>query len=113
MGDRIRVGGARMGKRKIRPGCRVRWCGAWYRLVDGEMTLSEHERMSHDERAHCGRKPRYDGRMDGMVGLFYDYGPGHDPEKRHVWLHSIIGEPWPGPSCINGVFAWETFEREG
>ena len=91
--DRVRKSdNARWGMRKIRPGGRVRWCGRWYAL----------------DTSREGT-PKYDGRMDGMRGLFYTYGDLHEASKDHVYLHSVPSEPWPGPACVDGFFVWETF----
>lgn len=97
----------------MRPGGRVRWRGRWYRLVDGPMPARDYEQYgSVSDRAMLRVKPAYDGRMDGMRGMFYTYGTHHEASKNHVYLHSIPSEPWPGTTCVGGVFVWNTFRAE-
>lgn len=90
-------------------GGRVRWVGRWYRLKIGGLSLEDYEHLPQYERT-WSQPPKYDGRMDGSIGLFYDYGPSHPMNA--VFLHSIVGAEWPGPACVSGVFCWETFEVE-
>lgn len=118
-GDRVRRDGARWGVRTIRPGARVRWCGRWFRLDDrpANVSVSEYEKLSPKERGRpeadpdC-KRPAYDGRLDGLKGLFFTYGQHHERSKNHVWLHSIVGVEWPGPACVGGYFVWDTFKLE-
>lgn len=108
MSDRVRKDGARWGERRIRPGGRVRWLGRDFVLEDGPIPRDEYERADRDAQRQ-GPRPRYDGTMDGMLGLFYTYGSHHEASKDHVYLHSIVGAPWPGPECVAGYFVWDTF----
>lgn len=113
MSDRLSKDGSRWGARTIREGGRVFWEGRWFRLVDGDLSLDAYRQLSLTDRAQNANKPKYDGRMDGVRGLFYNYGRHHELSRNHVWLHSIVpDQPWPGPSCVDGVFHWETFALE-
>jgi hypothetical protein len=110
MSDTVsRLDGARRGLRVIRKGGRVRWCGRWYRLEDGPLTIAEYAALPSQERTG-DKRPRYDGRMDGKIGHFYTYGRHFAEDK--VFLHSIGGEPWPGSTCVEGSFCWDTFVPE-
>lgn len=105
-----------MGIRTIRPGGEVVWMGRRYRLDDSPADVSVAEysaipferrgRLEEDGTKHC---PRYDGSMDGALGLFYTYGDHHEGSKTHIYLHSIPSDPWPGRQCVAGVFVWDTF----
>lgn len=115
MSDRVRFDGSRFGERLIRKDARVLWRRAWYRLVDGPTPLDEYAKVTLVPRSHSPL-PRYDGRLDGLRGLFYTYGDistkGNTALEGRIWLHSIVGAEWPGPACVNGVFCWETFAKE-
>lgn len=116
-GDRTRKNGSHWGERLIRPGGRVKWHGRWYVLDDSPANVSPEEYEAMPQR-HSARSmdlcPRYDGRMDGRRGLFYDYGPdpygngSEGPLTQAVWLHNVDDE-WPGPACVGGMFVWERF----
>lgn len=84
--------------------------GRWYRLVDGPVPRAGYEALGL-AIASRGPLPKYDGSMDGRVGLFYTYGDHHERSRNHVWLHSVDDE-YPGPACVGGVFVWETFALE-
>lgn len=97
-----------MGLRRIRPGGRVRWLGRWFALESGSVPVAQYAALPLEEKAKHENSPAYDGRMDGRVGLFYTYGNHHEGSKTHIYLHNVENE-WPGPSCVGGVFHWETF----
>lgn len=107
-GDWKRSDGSRLGERTIQPGGRVRWRGRWFRLHDGPTALEEYKHIAFKDRSVAPR-PRYDGRMDGLRGLFYAYSDDYAWAKDSIHLHHIIGEEWPGPHCVAGVFVWDTF----
>jgi hypothetical protein len=112
MGDWVRRSdNARWGVRTIRPDGRVRWLGRWFKVEDGTLSVEEYSTLPRQGRTYANR-PRYDGRMDGARGLFYTYGDHHAGSRDHVYLHSIVGAEWPGPSCVDGFFVWETFALE-
>ena len=98
-------------ERVIRPGGRVLFRRRWFRLEDGPLSVAEYAALPHEKKQR-GNRPMYDGRMDGLRGLFYTYGNHHEGSRDHVYLHSIVGAEWPGPACVEGYFVWETFGLE-
>lgn len=102
--------------RVIHAGGRVKWLGRWYQVEDGTLSVSEYEarfglRAGNRQPMHSDC-PRYDGRMDGKLGLFYTYGRHHAASLDHVYFHSMADREWPGPNCIGGYFVWESFRLE-
>lgn len=111
MGDRVTRNNARFGERLIRPGGRVLWLGRYFVPEDGELPVSDFEALPAEDRVKWENQAKYDGRLDGLKALFYTYGDHHEASKNHIYLYSV-GDEWPGPSCIRGVFCWETWRLE-
>ena len=55
------------------------------------------------------QEPPYDGRLDGLRGLFYSHGESFPHLINNIYLHSF-GYEYPGPNCIDGHFVWEKWE---
>jgi hypothetical protein len=121
MGDHVRYDGGRWGWRIIRPGGRIRWCGSDYRVTarDGAVAIGSTEYETHktDQRGWphglTGVDVLYDGRLDGMCGLFYTYGD-YAALADSVFLHSIRGYEGAmlgGPECVDGVFRFHRWIR--
>jgi len=99
--------GGMYGCRKIRPGPRVKFFGAWYRLDPHPPIVLDHVPVNPE--AYAGDPP-YDGRLDNKWAHFHYYGPGYERLADCIFL--VECGRWPGRNCIKSYFRWDRWRKE-